>query len=153
MNIVLVRIDSRLIHGQVVQGWLPSLSVQEVIVVSATACESKLMGNMMRMSLPQEYSLKILSPEQAAHYLKTEGDKKVFVIAEDLDSLFTLLQSGIKFKEITIGNTKYEEGKKQYAQGVFLSAREVAEIKQKAETFSVNFIIRTLPTSLSTRLF
>lgn len=153
MNIVLVRVDSRLIHGQVVQGWLPSLSVQEVVVVSPSACESKLMCNMMRMSLPQAYSLKVLSPQQAAEYLKTEGDRKVFVIAEDLNSLFTLLQSGINFKEITIGNTKYEDGKKQYAQGVFLSAQEVAELKEKAETFCVNFVIRTLPTSLSTRLF
>ena len=50
MEIALIRIDSRLIHGQVVQGWLPSLSVKEVVVVSDTAASSRLMGKMMRMS-------------------------------------------------------------------------------------------------------
>jgi len=153
MTIVLTRIDSRLIHGQVVQGWLPSLKVQEVVVVSPAAFESNLMCKMMRMSLPKEYALQILSPHQAASYLKSCEERKILLLVEDFDSLFKLLEAGVKLSEVTIGNTKYEEGKKQYSQGVFLSAEELSVIKQKAEAFSVNFVIRTLPTSLSTRLF
>ena len=153
MTIVLTRIDSRLIHGQVVQGWLPSLKVQEVVVVSPVAFESNLMCKMMRMSLPKEYTLQILSPHQAASYLKSCEERKILLLVEDFDSLFKLLEAGVKLSEVTIGNTKYEEGKKQYSQGVFLSAEELSVIKQKAEAFSVNFVIRTLPTSLSTRLF
>lgn len=153
MTIVLTRIDSRLIHGQVVQGWLPSLKVQEVVVVSPAAFESNLMCKMMRMSLPKEYALQVLSPQQAASYLKSSDEGKILLLVEDFDSLFKLLDAGVKLSEVTIGNTKYEEGKKQYSQGVFLSAEELSAIKQKAETFSVNFVIRTLPTSLSTRLF
>jgi len=38
MEIVLVRIDDRLIHGQVVEGWLKSIGVNHIIVVSRTRC-------------------------------------------------------------------------------------------------------------------
>lgn len=153
MNIVLTRIDSRLIHGQVVQGWLPSLKVQEVVVVSSTAFESNLMCKMMRMSLPKAYGLQVLCAHDAASYLKSSKEGKILLLVEDFDSLFKLLEDGVKLNEITIGNTRYEEGKKQYSQGVFLSEEEISVIKQKAQAFSVNFVIQTLPTSLSTRLF
>ncbi len=153
MEITLLRIDSRLIHGQVVQGWLPSLSVKEVVVVSETAAASKLMSKMMRMSLPQEYSLQILDAEGAAQYLKEGPEQKVMVLAEDLKVLFKLMDLGVCVREVNIGNTKYEDGKKQYGQGVFLSEEEASLIKQRAQSTGTSFVLRTLPTSLSTRLF
>lgn len=153
MEITLLRIDSRLIHGQVVQGWLPAVSVKEVVVVSETASSSKLMSKMMRMSLPQEYSLQIFGAEGAARYLKEGPSQKVMVLVEDLKTLFKLMDLGLEVKEVNIGNTKYEDGKKQYGQGVFLSEEEVTLIKQKAVSTGASFVLRTLPTSLSTRLF
>lgn len=153
MEIALVRIDSRLIHGQVVQGWLPSLTVKEVVVVSDTAASSRLMGKMMRMSLPQEYSLQVLAPSAAAAYLLGEAPGKALVLVEDVAALAELSSLGFKFKEVVVGNTKYEDGKKQYGQGVFLSAEEYSLLHQMAEEAGVDFILKTLPTSLKTRLF
>ncbi len=153
MEITLLRIDSRLIHGQVVQGWLPTVSVKEIVVVSETAASSKLMSKMMRMSLPQEYSLRIFAAEDAAKYLKEGPAQKIMVLVEDLKSLFAMMDLGVSAKEVNIGNTKYEDGKKQYGQGVFLSEEEVSLIKQKARSTGISFVLRTLPTSLSTRLF
>lgn len=153
MEIALIRIDSRLIHGQVVQGWLPSLSVKEVVVVSDTAASSRLMGKMMRMSLPQEYTLQVMGPSAAASYLLGKAQGKALVLVEDVSSLSRLASAGIKLKEVIIGNTKYEESKKQYSQGVFLSAEEYSLLKQMYEETGVDFILKTLPTSLKTRLF
>ncbi len=153
MEIALIRIDSRLIHGQVVQGWLPSLSVKEVVVVSDTAASSRLMGKMMRMSLPQEYALQVMRPLAAASYLLGEAQGKALVLVEDVSSLSRLASAGVKLKEVIIGNTKYEESKKQYSQGVFLSAEEYSLLKQMYEETGVDFILKTLPTSLKTRLF
>ena len=153
MEITLIRIDSRLIHGQIVQGWLPAISVKEVVVVSDTAASSKLMGKMMRMSLPQEYGLQIFNASAAAEYLKSEGIQKVLVLVEDFESLFSLVDSGVIVGEVNIGNTKYEDGKKQYGQGVFLSEEEVMLIKERVVKSGMSFILRTLPTSLATRLF
>lgn len=152
-KISLLRIDNRLIHGQVVQGWLPSLSVKEVVVISDTAASSKLMGKMMRMSLPQEYALTILSLQDAYSYLSGEGENELLVLMEDIGTLSALVKAGLVLKEVNLGNTKYEDGKKQYGQGVFLSEEEVSSIKQLASDKSIAFILRTLPTSLSTRLF
>ena len=49
MAIVLMRVDDRLIHGQVVEGWVPSLKVDLVLVVSDTAAADEIQTALMKM--------------------------------------------------------------------------------------------------------
>ena len=118
--IVLTRVDNRLIHGQVVQGWLPSLDVSEVVVVSPRAQKTVFMQKMFRLSLPSGYKLKVTDAEEAVAYVQ-QSEEKVFIIIEDIPLLFQMLRGGFAPKVITLGNTQFEEGKKQCSPGVFLS--------------------------------
>lgn len=151
MAIVLARIDNRLIHGQVVEGWLPATKVSEVVVVSSSAAASSLMKKMLRMSLPSGYGLNILDGAAAAQYLKEHGQEEVFLILEDFASLSYLINNGIKIESVNIGNTKYEEGKTEYSEGVYLSEAELALVKELSAK-NIKFELRALPSSLSTRL-
>ena len=74
--IVLTRIDNRLIHGQVVQGWLPSLDVSEVLIVSPRAQKTQFMQKMLRLSLPSGYKLTILDAKEAAVYSAQSQEKR-----------------------------------------------------------------------------
>ncbi len=151
MAIVLARIDNRLIHGQVVEGWLPSIKVSEVVVVSSAASESSLMKKMLRMSLPSGYGLNILDGAAAAQYLKDHAQEEIFLILEDFASLSYLVKNGVKIENVNIGNTKYEEGKKEYGEGVYLNEGELALVKELSDK-NVKFDVRALPSSLSKRL-
>lgn len=151
MAIVFARIDNRLIHGQVVEGWLPNTDVNEVVVVSATAAGSTLMNKMMRMSLPSNYALNIFKEQQAAEYLKESKDSKIFLLLEDFYSLAHLVNSGVTIESVNVGNTKYEDGKKEYGHGVYLSDEEISLVKDLINK-KVKFDVRALPSSLSTRL-
>ena len=44
MSLVLVRVDDRLIHGQVVGGWLPVVQAERIVVVSDLAAADDLDG-------------------------------------------------------------------------------------------------------------
>lgn len=149
--IVLTRVDNRLIHGQIVQGWLPNLNVSEVLIVSPIVEKKEFVKKMLRLALPSGYKLTVLSAKEAKKYTE-ESHEKLFVIIEDLASLFEMLKEGFSPDIITLGNTQFSEGKKQYSQGVFLSDFEVKELhKFEAEKhFSVE--IRSLPTSLATKI-
>ncbi len=149
--IVLTRVDNRLIHGQIVQGWLPSLDVSEVLIVSPIAQQKEFIRKMLRLALPSGYKLVILGPREAVKYSE-ESKEKLFIIIEDVTNLFEMLQEGFSPKIIILGNTQFREGKRQYSQGVFLYDEEVEELK-KMETekhFSVE--LRSLPSSLVTKL-
>ena len=149
--IVLTRVDNRLIHGQVVQGWLPSLDVSEVLIISPSAQKKEFIKKMLRLALPGGYKLTVLSAKEAVLHAQ-ESKEKVFIIIEDIPSLQDMLARGFTPRVITLGNTQFAEGKKQYSQGVFLSEQEVKELKKLEEEKNISVEIRSLPTSLVTKL-
>ena len=149
--IVLTRVDNRLIHGQVVQGWLPSLEVSEVVIVSPRAEKTQFIQKMLRLSLPNGYKLTILGAKEAVVYLQ-KSHEKIFVIVEEISVLQDMLNEGFTPKVITLGNTPFAEGKKQYSQGVFLSEEEVKELKYLETEKHIPVEIRSLPTSFVTKL-
>lgn len=148
--ICFTRVDNRLIHGQVVQGWLPKIKAEKVLVISKQAAQNTLMTKMMRMSLPQNYALEIIESSKAKEILDKEN-KKVFLLVEDLKQLYDIVNSGIVLREVNIGNTKYEEGKKEFSTGVYFSAEDlhiIVELKSK----NILFSIKALPTSLEAKI-
>lgn len=151
MSIVLARIDNRLIHGQVVQGWLPSMDIDDVIVVSDQASSSTLMSKMLRMSLPSGYALHIFNSADAAVHLSKQDTLKTFVLIEDFESLAALIAAGVGFETVNVGNTKFECGKKEYGQGVYLGENDLVLIKDLISK-KIKFDVRALPSSLSKRL-
>jgi PTS system mannose-specific IIB component len=57
--ITFLRIDSRLIHGQVVEAWLPGLRVSRVVVADDEAAHSPLMKIAMGLAVPPELEVDI----------------------------------------------------------------------------------------------
>jgi len=146
-----VRVDNRLIHGQVVQSWLPEIKPAKVLVISEQAAQSKLMAKMMRMALPQGYDLEIIKAEEAPSVLKKDEAKKVFVLVEDLNQLSQLAGQKIALEEVNIGNTKYEEGKKQFSAGVYFDKSDL-DIIENLKKQNISFNIKALPSSLEAKI-
>ena len=71
MGVTLLRIDDRLIHGQVVEGWVPFLKVDLVVVVSDAAAGDEVQTALMKMALPASVGLLVLPVEGAAPALKS----------------------------------------------------------------------------------
>ena len=148
--IVSTRVDNRLIHGQVVQGWLPNLDVSEVLVVSPLAVKTVFMQKMFRLALPSGYKLKVMDAKEAVAYVQQSGEK-LFLVIESVAVLFQMLQAGFNPKLITLGNTQFEKGKKQCSPGVFLSDEELKELKGLASK-GITVVMRALPSSLASKL-
>ncbi len=149
--ICFTRVDSRLIHGQVVQAWLPEIKPEKVLVISEQATQSSLMTKMMRMALPQGYELEVSTAKEALQSLKKDEAKKVFVLIEDLNQLLELAEQNISLKKVNIGNTKYEEGKKEYSAGVYFDKKDLAIIPSLQKK-DITFSIKALPSSLEAKI-
>ena len=65
-----IRIDDRLIHGQVVEGWVPHLKAKHVVVASDDAAGDETAFALMRMALPERIHLAVLTLAQAADFIK-----------------------------------------------------------------------------------
>ena len=83
MPIIFARVDDRLIHGQIVQAWLPELTVDEVLIPCHKGNESCLNRGLLRLSLPYEYDLSILDFVSAARYIAS-SKKRIFLLSRFL---------------------------------------------------------------------
>ncbi|MDR0292183.1 MAG: PTS sugar transporter subunit IIB [Elusimicrobium sp.] len=126
MPVSFTRVDDRLIHGQIVQGWLPGMKIDELVVVLEHA--DSLSKNLMRLALPPEYGLKVLNVRAAADYVK-HSSSRIFLLFESLDSLGQAVKEGINFKSINIGGLHYREGRDKILTDVYLTPQERGFVK------------------------
>ena len=132
MSICLVRIDDRLVHGQVVEGWIPFLKAERVLVVSAAAAADETQAALMKMALPEEIGFQVLTVEQAAQQeaFKEKGGPRTLVLAPGPLEVLGLLEHGIKFSRINIGGLHYSAGKVQLGRAIFLSGEDLQALKR-----------------------
>ena len=83
MPIIFARVDDRLIHGQVVQAWLPELNVDEILIPCLKGKESCLNRGLLRLSLPYEYELTILDSHSCARYAEN-SKRRIFLLMSSL---------------------------------------------------------------------
>ena len=108
MPVIFARVDDRLIHGQVVQAWLPELNVDEVVIPCAKHGERNLNEALLRLSLPYEYGLTILDSHAAVKYARN-SKKRIFLLMSTLQEMADLIEDGLQIKSINIGGMHFKE--------------------------------------------
>lgn len=129
--IALTRIDDRLVHGQVVEGWLPSLRVRRILVVSDEAAEDPAQAALMRLALPEAVTLEAVAVRGAAAAFASASAsaEKVLVLAPGPAEVLAMLEAGADISEVNVGGLHYEAGHVQLGKAIFLSLEDIAALK------------------------
>lgn len=130
MPIVLFRIDDRLIHGQVVEAWLPHLGAQRVIVVSEEAAADPMQKALMRLALPEKIGLDVLGAQAAGKAMPAaaSGAEKVLVLAQGPLEALALLESGAAVPAVNVGGMHYAAGRVHLGRAVYLGEEDRAAL-------------------------
>ncbi len=126
MEIVNVRIDERLIHGQVAAMWTGALKVTRIIVVDNEIITNDFRKKMLKMACPSGVKLSILNTETAANNIKIrkyEGDR-IFVIARGPEVLVDLYEKGFPLKEVNVANMSGGSGTRQVKKTVCVTEED-----------------------------
>ena len=119
MPIIFARVDDRLIHGQIVQAWLPELNVDGVVIPCAKHREKLLNKNLLRLSLPYEYALTVLDSHRCMQYARN-SQKRLFLLMGTLQELADLIEDGLQIKSVNIGGMHFKENAQKLDDNVFL---------------------------------
>lgn len=123
MPIIFVRVDDRLIHGQVVQAWLPQLNVDEVIIPRTRHNTHALNPGLLRLSLPHEYELSIMDTADIARYAASTK-RRLFLLMDSLQSFSDLITDGLQVRSVNIGGMHFKDGAQKLADNVFLDDQD-----------------------------
>lgn len=146
MSIIHVRIDDRLIHGQVAVVWTNTLGANRIMVVNDEAATDDMQKSILRMATPPGIKLSVLTVEKAARRIK-EGryDKdRVFMVLKSPDDILKLIREGIEIKQINVGNMAKNEDTTQIRKTVNITEEDLNVFVELIE-IEVNITARMLP--------
>jgi PTS system mannose-specific IIB component len=146
MPIVLVRIDDRLVHGQIVQGWLKILDVNIILVVSDTVTLGVMQQTLMAMAVPGNINLNIKNPKDATKaIISGQYDKeRVMILAVSPSDVLYMIENGADFKSVNVGGMHFIDGKRQILHNLCVNDNDVESL-YKIHVKSIEIEGRILP--------
>lgn len=146
--IKLVRIDHRLLHGQVVFSWTKSLGISRIIVVDNATAKDEFKKISLNLSKPVGVILNIFSVEQLLSKIE-----KVEKLSENIMLVFGGTKETLEFckgypqiTEINYGGIANKRNSKKYSNAIFLNDDELEESKQLKQ-MGITLYMQQVPTS------
>lgn len=144
-NIVLTRIDNRLIHGQVATQWCGSIGANLILVANDDVATNTFRQGLMDMAAPGYAQTRYWSIEKTCNTIHKASDtQKIFIVCETPSDVVKLVEGGVPIKKVNVGNMHMSDGKRQVATTVAVDEKDVAAFKRLLE-LGVELEIRKVP--------
>ena len=145
-NIVNVRMDERLIHGQVAGIWAPSLHTQRIIVINDEAAADTLQKSSLRMAAPTSMRLSVLPVESAAKNIRSGkyGKQRLFLVFKNPTDILRYLKAGGKLTHVNVGNMSYKEGSKDITKSIKVLDEEI-DVFESIAAMDINVTAQLVP--------
>ena len=145
-NIVLTRIDNRLVHGQVATQWCGAIGANLILVANDEVAGNSLRQGLMNMAAPSYASMRYWTIQKTIDTIhKARAKQLIFIVCENPQDVVKLVEGGVPIKKVNIGNMHMADGKRQVAGSVAVDDSDVAAFKRLQE-LGVELEIRRVPT-------
>lgn len=144
MKDVFIRIDDRLLHGQVVVSWIPYLKTDKVIVADDEYARDDFMCELIKSSAPEKVLVDVKTIEETAKLLnKKNNGNKILILLRSIEGIKKLSEK-FQLRTVNIGGLGAAEGRKRYYKSIHLSDYEIKILKELAAD-NIDVEIRMLP--------
>ena len=144
-RIVLARIDNRLVHGQVLEAWLPFVQANCIVVASDELAVKPLNKKLMTASVPSDIPVIIGSlVEIAEFFTHNETCTRILLLFSSPAAALQGYRLGIPFSELNLGNIPGGDGKRRLSCTVSLNDDDLSSFLQ-LEACGVRVFARCLP--------
>ena len=142
-EIKLVRVDYRLIHGQVVARWLKVCPVRRIVLVDDVLGSDEFMSDIYKMAVPKGTDVDIVTIDKAKEVLDNTDDT-VFLISKDIETCLKLVEKGVELPAINVGAVPNEEGRKLITTGVAISQKEL-DMLEELNSKGIEITVQPMP--------
>lgn len=144
-DIVLTRIDNRLIHGQVATQWCGVVGANLLLVANDKVAADEFRQGLMNMAAPAYAQTRFFTIEKTINIIhKASASQHIAIICETPQDVLKLIEGGVPIKKVNIGNMHMAEGKRQVATSVAVDDADVAAFK-KMQDMGVELEIKRVP--------
>ena len=131
-GIVHIRIEDRVLHGQVLAFWSNSLQISRVMVINDEVANDELQKTFLRMVAPANIRTSILGKETAVKNILNEKylGQRVMIIVKNPKDILDLMDLGLDIKEVNVGNMASRKDTIQIKRSVSITNDELGNFLQ-----------------------
>lgn len=145
--IVLSRIDDRLIHGQVVEGWVNFLKAGRILVADDAVASNVVQRSIMELAVPVGLHVTIGGVEEICKMLKDSlfEAERVILLFSNPTAVVRALKAGLQFTSLNIGGMHYMPGKRKLLDMLAVDDSDLSAL-QEISSHGIQVDIQTVPT-------
>ncbi|MDF1494298.1 PTS system mannose/fructose/N-acetylgalactosamine-transporter subunit IIB [Caproiciproducens sp. CPB-2] len=145
-EIVLCRIDSRLIHGQVMTKWVNQSGANKIVVVSDELAKDPFMMEIYLLAAPRDVKVSCYTQKDVIESWNANqfGGGKVLLLLPNLKTMKEVYDGGIRVTDIQVGGLGGAPNRKVVFQNITLDDADV-EILTELQQKGVKIIFQTIP--------
>ncbi len=152
-NILLTRIDNRLVHGQVGVTWVKTLGANLIVVADDSCAQDSLQQSLMSMTAKSSGAgIRFFTVEKTAQVIGNAApEQKILLVVRTPMEARALWERGVKIDQLNVGNMHFSQGKRQISKKVYVSDEEFADLKF-LEAQGVKVYIQDIPGDVISKL-
>jgi PTS system mannose-specific IIB component len=132
MSLRLVRIDDRLIHGQVVAGWLRALGAKSIVIVDDATARDEFLREVLTLAAPQGVPVEVCDVASGAARLTqlAATPEPVMVLVRSPRTVLSLRQAGVPIEVVDLGGMGSGPGRKRLHKTISVSPAEIQALRE-----------------------
>lgn len=133
MSVVLARVDDRLVHGQVVEGWVPYVRAGAVIVASDEVSHDPQRCRLLNLIVPEHLHLMVVPLRDLGKVVKRMKSVNLLLLFEDLSDVVSAMKTGVDLDRVNLGNLHHVRGGFEVTPAVFLNRKDIQIVRDLSE--------------------
>ncbi|MCR0328990.1 PTS sugar transporter subunit IIB [[Clostridium] innocuum] len=144
--ICLMRVDDRLIHGQVQTSWISISEAKNVMVVDNDVRNDDIAKQVLKFALPVGMKLKVCNVDEAVAFWEKAiaSPNNIMVLFKTIVTVQELVKKGVKIKELMVGPVSYKEGAIEIIHSTYFTEAEM-KAAQALSTQGVSIYFQHTP--------
>jgi len=144
-NILLTRIDNRLVHGQVGVTWVNHLGANLIVVANDEVSEDEVQQDLMEMVVPGSIGIRFFSIQTTIDVIHNAADEQhIFLVVKTPQDVLRLVEGGVPIEKVNIGNMHFSQGKTQLFSTVSVDEDDKRALR-KLRDLGVKLEVRRVP--------
>ena len=150
MSLRLVRVDDRLIHGQVVAVWLRAIGADRIVIVDDTVARDDFLVEVLTLAAPSGVTVEVHDVATGAPRVAelAAGPEAVFVLVKTPLAALALRRAGVVFDVLNVGGMGAGPGRRSLYRTISASDEEreaFREIEAMGTAVEIRIVVDDRP--------
>lgn len=152
-EIVLTRIDDRLIHGQVMTAWVKKTRANQILIIDDEVAKDDFMSEILKMSAPAGIDIVVKGLDDAVTFLNAQEkeNKRLIILVKAPVTIDTIVEKGIKIDKLVVGGMGAKANRRVLYKNISASDEERATFKKLIDR-GIPVVIHIIPDQKETNL-